>query len=154
MHALILCLSVLGTNPADEFVIDDYEFYWTVATAGEAKLRIEKNEDSTTVYLCKSMDGISFTPEEAEKIGAALLRVNHYYAKMQNCKKKLSETVAAGEHEVIFSHHPKYGFSIIIRAKEEFISHVSLDRKAALKFSPCLIKAKRLAAFVDKKIQL
>jgi hypothetical protein len=143
------------TKPATEpaFMIEQYTFSALVADSGEAKLSVEKTDESTRMLLKSDSDYTYMQPEDAEAIGTALESTDMYWSKFKGSKQDVDETVEAGEFNVIFSNSPKYGFSVYIRTNEGFsLSSASIDRKQAKELSPHFKRSKLLAAHVDKVI--
>lgn len=144
-----------ATSPSstESFIIDEYDFTWTVIKIGEATLKVAKDQETTKVAISSRNDYFSMSPADAEKVGAVLADTDKYYAKMKGAKADVNETVAAGECNVFFHQSIQYGFSVSLSGKESLsFSRVSLDRKAANALAPHLKKSVAMAKYVDKVI--
>lgn len=138
---------------ADEFVIDDFEFSWTVATVEQQTLVVEKTDETIVISIRTELDGLEFSPEAGEAIGTVLKQTAAKFEAMKG-KADARETIKAGEYSVSFSNTSESGFFVSIRKNAQFsFGNVLLDRKAAATFAPHLLKSKAMAAFVDKKIR-
>lgn len=158
LAAVAVCL---GAAPKvkvleDDFTIDDFDFTWNVASSGEARLSIRKDEDSTTVCLHRDFGAIRLLPADAVKLGKALAKTSKVYARFKDGKKEMRETVEAGSAEVDYAIDAKYGFRISVSVKDgAFIgNHLSLERADAKAFVPHLLQAEKMCAYLDKKIKL
>lgn len=138
-----------------EFVIEPYEFTWTVAQTGDVELRIEKTEDTLLVGIMDTHmhQYLSLRPASAEQIGQVLGKADEYYRRMRGSPEDVRETVKAGKCEVSFWNSPQYGFSVSVKPQGLFaMTRVSLERKQALQLAPHLLKAQRMAEFVDRRV--
>lgn len=154
---IVLVVAVAGngqaTQPTPEFAIEEFDFVWKVAAQGEDRLLIDKNQERVVVRLQGRMESITMTPADAEKVGSVLQRVDEFAAKYKAATGDVSETIAAGEMQVRFSSSEKTGFYLSVSSKRLSFSSVLLDRKSAKLFAPHLVKARKMASFVDARIQ-
>ncbi len=158
--ALFLALAPVLTRAApqeEEFVIEEYDFLWTVAKSGEASLIMRKTHETTRVVIRSGGimgDSLYVLPADAEAIGKALTDVDEYFERMRNSEDDVTEQVDAGNYRVAFRFSRQHGFSVWIRSTERFsMTSLSLDRSQAKGLAPHLQKAEAMAAFVDKKVQ-
>jgi prophage DNA circulation protein len=146
-------VSIAADKPADEFTIEEYDFQWTVAKSGDAKLRVEKTQEATVIRLSNDMNWLTMVPKDAEAVGAVLAKVDEYWQKMKGSDKDMRESVEASKHVVTFWNSPEYGFSVSVKESGRFaMSSVSLKRDEAKLVAPHMQKAQKMAAFVDRKI--
>jgi len=166
LAALMIC--PLGSSAEKEppkpvkkvetFDVEEYDFYWTVAESGKAKVQINKDQDSTTVLLREGGmmgDYLQLTPKEAVMVGEAFTKTSEMYKKLKATlqEKDVQETVKAGTYRVSFYLSKKSGFTVHVRSSERFsITTVTLDRKQAKAFAAPLQKTPAMAKFVDKKL--
>jgi len=138
---------------AETFVVDEYDFEWTVAEAGETKLIVRKTQDTTVIRLWGDMDILDMTPEAAEAVAAVLAKVDTHYATLKTAGKDGEVTAEAGGFRVRFVKDERFGFSVSVRSSARFsMSGLTLDRKGAKAFAPHMAKSKAMCAFVDKKL--
>lgn len=155
----ILMVSIGTISYAEDFLIDNYAFEWTVAREGKAELLVVKTNESTFIQLLGRGDyaRLRLTADEAVDISRALEKTDEYFTKQKGTTADArSEVVVAGEYKVVFSTSPQYGFAISI-GKDGGVSSfdvIVLDRSQAMEFQPNLAKAHELLQFVDSKINL
>jgi hypothetical protein len=145
-------LAITSRIIAEDFIIDDYDFYWRVAEVGERTLQVNKDQKTTKITISGGLGrSLRLTSTEAQAIGEAL---KNYVAVSKELKPGDSKEVAAGEFKVIFDNDEKYGFSAIVKSNERFsLDTISLDSKEIKTFLPHLLKAKELVNYVDSKIK-
>ncbi|MBM4031236.1 MAG: hypothetical protein FJ291_05555 [Planctomycetes bacterium] len=141
----------------EDFVVEKFDFEWTVAEVGDSRLIINKTHETTRVLIRSGRmmaDSIWLSPDEAEKVGKALADVDKYYLKMRNAETDMSDRVEAAGYTVTFHFSKKYGFSVRLAPAERFaLSSLSLERGEAKAFAPHLMKARAMAGFIDRKIK-
>ena len=137
----------------DDFQIKEYRFTWTVAKSDDAKLVVEKTQETTVIGLWEDYTSLSIVPKDAEAIGIALSKADTFWAAMKGSDTDMQEQVDIGEHIVVFRNSQKYGFSVSIKEAGRFsMSTVTLDRETAKLFAPHLKQGQAMADFVDQKI--
>ena len=151
---LVFCTSQIVL--ADEFVIDKYQFDWTVQEFGQVKFEIIKTDESSYVRLYKDMglsSSIRLSGEEAVAIAAALAQTRDQFDRQKGAEQDVSETVDAGVYDVTFRTSTKYGFSVSIRNRSGFgMDTFMLDRSEAVRLQPQLEKAPKMLEFIEEKI--
>ena len=156
--AALLCAAEPAKPPAKsdapkppEFTIDDWSFTWTVAKPGDAQLRIEKTPDTTLVRVSKRIRSVRLTPAEAEAIAPVLAKADDYAARLRG-KDDADETVTVGRYSIMFQQSARSGFGLYLSAASG-IGGVALDRGEAKALAAHMLKAKRMAAFLDARIR-
>lgn len=143
---------------AEDFMIDNYQFEWTIAEFGKVKLDVIKTDESSYIRLYKDQGLSSFlrlTGDEAVAISGALEKANEYYKKQKGSDQDVSEKMSAGGYDVTFRTSVKYGFSVIIRKSSGFgMDTFMLDRSEASRLQKQLKKAPAMLEYVDVKIDL
>ena len=140
-----------------EFVIDDYQFIWKVASAGDAYLEVFKTQDKTVICIGTKggilHDEIQIPAQDAEAIATVLSKTDEYYNRLKGQKGKHEDTKAGG-YLISFSTSEKGDFYVAIRPDEEFsMTTLVFDRKEALGISSTMAQSTKLCAFVDEKIK-
>lgn len=154
--AAILCFNaaVNASENADELVIDDFYFGWTVETSGDAELIVSKTQDGMAIFISKLDDddgSIMFTVKEAVAVGKAFKRTDEFRDKFSKSTKTIGESIeVANGVTVTFSRAESEGFLVYIEQKPDDI--MSLTRNQAVKFTKHLLMAEKLAKFVDTKV--
>jgi len=152
---LFMCVSFSPVN-AEEPKIEYYIFIWHVAKSGDVGMDIEKTQQGVKVIL-RSPGGplgrVSATPSRAEEIGEVLKKTDDYYEKQAKSQDRKSEDlVAVGDYKVSFTSKRGRDFTVSVRGPEIFGGAALMGQKEAVAMSAFLLKAKKLAALVDKKI--
>jgi hypothetical protein len=135
-----------------EFVIDDYDFTWHVATVGDVIFDVKKDEDKTQARITKDFgSSLYMSAVDAEAIAAILSKTDEYYAKFKG-KESQSEEVKAGGFIITFMTTDDATFYVHIR-QDERMSSIMLERKEANGLAPVMAKSTRMCAFVDERIK-
>ena len=158
---MIFCLFFVGllspSANAENFVINDYLFTWHITKAGDVTMDIQKSPKGIAVVL-KSLGGplatLDIPPSQAKEIGKVLKKTDDYYNEQKKSDDlKSSKTVPVGDYRITFS--SKQGSSFVARIAESkaFGAAVLLGKDPAKKIGDYLIKAPKMAAFVDRRIK-
>ena len=150
----LAAIAPTATGPTEAFVVEDYEFSWTVVRSGDVKLLLQKTPETAKVVLRGKMDSLWLSPEAAEAAGRLLARTPEYAAKMIG-KGEADESLKAGGIEVSFTDSPEHGFTVFVRRAGRLVgsSSVWLGRKEAAAVAPRLTEASRRLRFLETKLR-
>lgn len=106
MALIVISILFLGVSlspvSAKELKIEDYNFIWHAAKAGDVTMDIEKTRETLQVVLNTpggALGRVSATPSQAEVIGEVLKKTNEYYDKQASSQDSKSEdTAPAGDY--------------------------------------------------------
>lgn len=160
LTALLACLLLSSpvVSADDEYVVYEYRLTWPYKTVGGVEMGVSKDEDRTLIYLSR-LEGFStavyFLPEHAEAIGDALAKTDEMYKKYKDAPSaEVSDSVAVGDHAVIFMSSPESGFSIWVRDSGSLYDYLMLDRREATELARAMAESTALARFLDSKVDL
>ncbi len=154
--AVFFLAMVVTPVSAGEPKIEDYIFIWHVAKSGDVVMDIEKTQKTLQVVLRSpggALGRISATPSQAEMIGAVMKKANEYYDKQSNSQDSKSEDmVPAGDYKVYFTSKRGRDFKVSVRGPKTFGGAALMGQEDAITLSEFMMKAKKYAALVNKKI--
>lgn len=165
---VVLTLAAAPVAGAQEFAVEDYTFTWRVDRMGSVNLSFVKDPKGSVLALTGFGGGlaaVSLGPGDAEAVGKVLLEAGKQFdahrKHFDDNKKKKSvfrkeHTVKkqVGDYQVIFHSTPRgEKFTVKVGKAKTFTSMVSMTREAAEKFGGHLVKAKKMAAFIDSRVK-
>lgn len=156
VYAAFLLLVFAGSANAKEYVIDDYEVTWRVATVGSIALSLVKEEDSLkatlTRYADYSSSYLTSSPQELARLSPVLKKTDEFFNK-QKGKGKVKEEVKVGANTVLFSTSPDSGFSVILSKSRGYaVDSIRMDRKEAMGLATELEDIVAKSAYLTSKI--
>lgn len=146
----ILAFALSSVAAAEEFAIDQFTFAWTVDSIGDNQLMVVKDDNKTVVRVWDAKDPATMTPDDAVSVGKTLKRTDEVWKKLLNKPMDETETVKISDKLNVVFFKSKAGFFVSL---EQGDGTVLLDRKAANRFAPHLLKSVEMAKFVDEKIK-
>jgi hypothetical protein len=156
INTAFFLLVLAGSANAKEYVIDDYELTWHVATVGKIALSLVKEEDSLKATLTRNDDFsssyLTFAPKDLARLSPVLKRTDEFYSK-QKGKGKVKEEVRVGDNIVVFSSSQDSGFSVIVlKNRGIVVDSISMDRKEAIGLTAELDDIVAKSAYLTSKV--
>lgn len=146
---LIILLVFSSTSYAEDFVIDEYSFSWSLIREYNLFMTVHKQEDAQYISLQNRSPGFRLSGEECVLVSKKLNMIDYYFDMFK--KKEGTDVVKVSNDTNITYSGGKHGFKVVISVG---MTDVSMNRKSAIKVRELLSKGKELLDFVDKKINI
>ena len=166
---VVFLFSLTPLALAEEFAVNDYTFDWNVAKVGDAKLAVQKDPKGLRFFLGSlggKMATVSMTAAEAAAVGSVLLKTEEYYdahkkyyetnqaSNKPMFNKEQQDIVKTGENQVVFYSSPRgKEFTVKVGETKTFSTMALMTKDEALKMGAYLVKAEKMAAFINGRIK-
>jgi hypothetical protein len=151
----------LGQGQAQEYTVENYSFTWPVAQTGSVVMEIQKDTGEAIVVLANRaklrLTTLYLAPNVARQIGEVLVNTEEYYGRLSGSQeKKPAEAVEVGSYKVNFAYNsPKQGqFEVVVQSGSRSGPGVKMYQDEAKEIGKALLESEKMAAFVNKRINL